>query len=256
MNLRPFLRALTCGFLVLSASFSSRLVSAQDLEGAEAGLALAVQLRTMEPEANSQWRGSLNIKPKGGEIEIIPISCQVVVAADQWKVIYTTTGTPKRTAERLTVIHSTNGPSQFWLARSSGPSEPLGKPEMVAGTALDVPFAGSDFWLSELGFDFYHWPVQNRLKGAMRRGQPCYVLESANPMAKPGGLARVVTYLERESGQPILAEAEGTDKKTLKEFSLGKMAKVNGRWTPKNLEISNRKTGSHTWLEFDVEPEK
>ena len=135
----------------------------------------------------------------------------------------------------------------------AGADGALGGPKNLTGVGTEVPLAGSDFWLSELGLEFYHWPRQNQLKTAMRRGQPCYVLESVNPDAKPGGAARVKTYIDTESGQPILAEAFGTNEKLLKEFSLGSIIKVNGRWQPKNLEISNPQKKSRTTLEFNTE---
>ena len=222
-------------------------------EGPEAGRDLARQLRDLQPEENSEWRGTLKVRPKGGQPTGTPVKCQVVRGEGEWRVVYTTAATELRGAEQLSVLHSTNAPNQYLYARAATPTGTNGQPETLTGAAAEVPLAGSDFWLAELGMEFYHWPGQTRRKGEMRRGQPCYVLESVNPTAPAGHLARVVTYIEKESGQPILAEAyRAGDRKMFKEFSLGKVSKVNGRWVVKNLEITNRETGSKTWLEFDT----
>lgn len=250
------MRSITTWFLCASISLATSYLRAQEPEGPEAGKALASQLSSLEPDENSQWTGRLNIKSRNGEAEVIPVRCQVIAGSGHWQVIYTSTAKGDHPAEQLTVVHSTNGPTQYLLAKAAKPDAALGKPVVVNGKALEAPFAGSDFWLSELGFEFYHWPSQKRLKGAMRRGQPCYVLESVNTEAKVGDLAKVVTFVDRESGQPILAEGyRFGELRSSKDFSLGKMTKVNGRWTPKNLEIEDRVRKSRTTLEFDVEAE-
>ena len=92
----------------------------------------------------------------------------------------------------------------------------------------------------------------------MRRGRPCYVLESRNPNPPPRGYARVVSWIDRESaakdgGGIILAEAYGADNRKLKEFSLGPFTKVRGQWELKWMEIVNVRANSRTRLEFDLE---
>jgi hypothetical protein len=153
----------------------------------------------------------------------------------------------------LTIIHSgTGGPNKYLYAHAAAPSAAPGEPKEIETTAADVPFGGSDFWLSDLGFEFYHWPVQNRLKGEMRRGKPCFVLESINPHPGPGGYARVITWIEKESGAPMEAEAYDAGKKTWKEFSLGSAKKINGHWELKDMTMDNPKAKSRTHLEFDL----
>jgi negative regulator of sigma E activity len=87
----------------------------------------------------------------------------------------------------------------------------------------------------------------------LRRSRSCYVLQSVNPDAKPGGYGWVITWIDQETNQPIQAEAYGTDGKILKEFSIGSIKKVNGRWELKDMKISNRRTGTQTQLEFNLE---
>lgn len=122
----------------------------------------------------------------------------------------------------------------------------------MSGNAADIPLAGSDFWLSDLGLEFYHWPQQERLPGDRRRGQPCYVLKSVNPHPSSDGYAWVKTWVDEESGAPLEAIAYGPDDKEMKEFEVGGVKKVNGHWELKDIKMTNRKTGSKTHIEFDL----
>ena len=123
----------------------------------------------------------------------------------------------------------------------------------LSGEQAMVPFAGSDFWLADFGFEFLQWPQQRllKIKNAMRKGRPCRVLESTNPQPTKDGYSRVVSWIDRETDGLILADAYGPDGKVLKHFSIGSITKVNDRWELKNMEIRNEKTDSRTRIEFD-----
>jgi hypothetical protein len=225
--------------------------------GPEGGNKLAAALRSMRPEENSRWQGQLKIT-RNRQTLVVPAGSEVLVDGANWKVIYTAQATDKTAAEKLIVVHSTNGPNQYFYARASSPSAVPGEPKSLGAAEIDFPFASSDFWLSDLGFEFYHWPDQRCLKGEMRRGRPCYVLESRNPNPAPQGYSRVVSWIDRESaakdgGGIILAEAYGPDNRKLKEFSLGPFTKVNGHWELKWMEIVNVRANSRTRLEFDLD---
>ncbi|MDB6022444.1 MAG: putative sigma regulatory protein MucB/RseB [Pedosphaera sp.] len=240
-------------FLLL-ALFAIESSPAQDNPtGPEAGRELAAQLRAMQPTEDVKWRGTLKISGRDHKTASVPILCETTPGEPNWSVMYLAAATPAAGAEKLTVIFSTNAPNQYIYARAASPDAPLGEPKILTGAEADIPLAGSDFWLSDLGFEFYHWPDQVRLPGQMRRGRPCYVLQSNNPHPAPDGYSRVVTWVDRESGQPIIAEAYGSNKKLLKEFELGSVAKVNGRYQVKDLKMFDRKTGSRTYLDFDLQ---
>jgi hypothetical protein len=241
--------------VVLAQAFVVMAQEEQYPEGTEGGHKLAAELRNMRPE-NAQWKGDLKIQahgPNGRTTTIIPASGQAITGDTEWRVIYTAGPTNGVAAEKLTVIHALDGTNRYEYARAPGPTAPLGEPRSLAGADADIPLAGSDFWLSDLGFEFYHWPDQRLLKPQMRRGRPCYVLDSGNPNARPGGYSKVVSFIDRETGGPIQAEAYGADGKLLKEFALGKFRKVNGKWELKRMEIDNDRTNSRTLLEFDLE---
>jgi hypothetical protein len=246
---------------LFAALFLSLPAAAQEGEpypvGPEGGSKLAAALRSMRPEENSRWQGQLKIT-RNRQTLLIPAASEVMVDGPAWKVIYTAPATDKTAAEKLIVAHSPNGPNEYFYAKALSPSAILGEPKPLSAAGIDFPFANSDFWLSDLGFEFYHWPDQRCLKGEMRRGRSCYVLESRNPNPPPQGYSRVVSWIDRESaakdgGGIILAEAYGPDNRKLKEFSLGPFTKVRGHWELKWMEIVNLRANSRTRLEFDLD---
>ncbi|MEP6662408.1 MAG: outer membrane lipoprotein-sorting protein [Verrucomicrobiota bacterium] len=209
----------------------------------------------MQPTKDSDVHGVLKINlPKGREE--IPVVCRVFVKENSWKTVYETSATPKRGPEKLIIIRSPDAPNQYLYAKARSPQDSLPEPQPVSAAKADVPFAGSDFWLSELGLGFLDWPQQTKLKGEMRLGQPCYVLESVNTNAAQ--VVRVKSWIEKESGSPLIAEGYDRHHKLIKEFSLGgsSVKKVNGQWQLKKMTIRSPREKSETVLEFDLSEEK
>ena len=101
---------------------------------------------------------------------------------------------------------------------------------------------------------YWHWPTQRLLKTEMRKGRVCQVLESIHPQPPTNGYSRVVAWLDKETGGPILAEAYGRDGRLLKEFSIRSFKKVEGRWQLEEMEIRDVRKRSRTRLEFDFSP--
>ena len=216
-----------------------------------AGKALAEHLCSLMPEEDSTVTGKLIIK-SGESTKEVPISCKVSVHATNWETDYETSATAQTGPERLVVIHDTNGPNQYLYARADSPSAPLPAPAPITVSDAPIPLAGSDFSLGDLGLEFLHWPVQRQLKGEMRLGQPCYVLESSMPNG--GGIVRVRSDIDKETGGLLIAEAFDANSNMIKEFSLhaSSFKKVNGRWQVEKMDISNKKNGSRTELKFDL----
>ncbi len=233
--------------------FSFPILAFEAPDDTNAGQALAAKLRAEVPTENSQTRGVLKIATPDGSSEV-PVNCEVKVLDGTWQTIYQTGPTARSGPERLVVIHSANGPNRYLYARAAPPSAPLPEAAPVAAGALSTPLAGSDFSLGDLGLDFLHWPQQEQLKGEMRLGQPCYVLESRNPGGKP--VARIKSFIDKENGGLLLAEAYDTQGRMVKEFSLGgsSFKKVNGQWRLEKMEMRDRNRRSRTTLKFDVQP--
>jgi hypothetical protein len=78
------------------------------------------------------------------------------------------------------------------------------------------------------------------------------VLESINPKPAPGQYARIISWLDKESGGPLKAEAYDAKDKPVKEFEIGRVKKVEGEWQLKDMAIRNGATGSRTTLEFEL----
>ncbi len=217
------------------------------------GQALAAQIRNAMPEENSRIQGTLVIRA-GGQTTNVPVVCRVVIHDASWETDYDTAATACSGAERLVIIHRPNAPNEYLYARAPIPSEPLPAPAPLSpSAAATTPLAGSDFSAADLGLDFLHWPQQRRLKGEMRLGQPCDVLESLDPAAP--SIARVKSYIDKESRAPLIADGSDAAGRPVKEFSLhgSSFKKVNGRWRLEKMDIRDYKKHSQTELKFDMQ---
>ena len=186
--------------LLLAAILSSNLsLRAQEEDpyptGPEAGRQLAAKLRAIKPEESTNWHGFLKIFGRGRKIPPVPLECQITLGETNWTATYVTAPAGTNLAEKFTVIFTTNGPNEYFYACATVPGQPPGEAKQLFGAAADIPIGGSDFWLSDMGLEFLHWPDQFRLKGEMRSSRPCYVLVSTNPHAVPGGYSRVKTWI-------------------------------------------------------------
>jgi hypothetical protein len=236
--------------LLLFLTFT--LGAQEPIESNKAGQDLAIKLRALAPPENAQMTGVLNIRRRGQDLEQVPLLTRVNVGSGVWEAIYQTRQTDKRPAERLIIRHSPAKPNEYRFARGNQ----VDNPQPVAQEQLAMPFAGSDFWLMDLGLEFLHWPVQHLIKlekPDMRKGRPCDRLESRNPNPPPGAYARVVSYIDKESGGLIVAEAFDRQNKTLKEFSVRSVKKVQGEWQLDQMEMIDIRAGSRTRIDFDVE---
>jgi len=218
-----------------------------------AGQTLAAQIRDGVPEETSEIKGTLIISAHG-QTKNVPVVCRVVVHDGTSEFDYDTAATADAGAEKLIVIHRTNAPNEYLYARAPGPSTPLPKPAPISpAEAAVTPLAGSDFSAGDLGLDFLHWPQQIQLKGEMRLGQPCYVLESRDPEAK--SILRVKSYIDKESNGVLIADGYDATEHLVKHFSLhgSSFKKVNGHYRLEKMDIRDAKKDSHTELKFDIE---
>jgi len=220
--------------------------------GLQAGRDLAAGLRAIKPEENADWHGVLGIFGRRPKVQPVPIACHVEVGISNWTTTYVTSPVETNLAEKFVIIFDTNGPNRYFSARAPAPGKAPGELRPLTGAEADIPIAGSDFWLSDLGLEFLHWPDQDRLKGEMRHSRPCYVLLSTNPHPGPGSYSRVKTWIEKESGQPLEAESYFANRTNtvMKSFSIEKVAKTNDRYTVKRMEISAE---DHHWTRLDID---
>ena len=90
------------------------------------------------------------------------------------------------------------------------------------------------------------------MRVCQRHGTWCNVLESINPAPK-SGYARVLSWLDKESGGPVMAEGYDQSGRLLKEFSIKGFAKVQGEYQLKELQIQTTQAKTRTRLEFELE---
>jgi hypothetical protein len=230
-----------------------------DLSDAEIqGRNFAQQLYVQRPAESFTNTGVLKILDKNGVNSQIPVSYEIVLTKTNWQSAYKTflindaQAIQPFTMETLEITHADNLPNVFLLGRDL-----LGRHyQTTLGTEIKsadftmTPFANSDFWIADLGLEFFHWPEQKILKRENRRSRGCEVLESTNPNPSANGYSRVVSWIDEESGGIVHAEAYDFKNKLLKEFDPKSFKKVNGQWELQEMEIDNVQTGSRTRLEF------
>jgi Outer membrane lipoprotein-sorting protein len=229
-----------------AADFNAAPAVSPILDPVKEGNELAAKLRSAVPEESSEFSGVLEITAKDGRQRFIPIVSKITVTSTNWQVVYRSVPTNSMPAETLTILHTPGQSNRYTLAIGAGPA---------TAVPLTHAFAGSDFWLLDLGLEFFHWPQQRALRAEMIRQRPCRVLESVTPRPDPDGYARVLSWIDNETGGVLLAEAYDQHGKLLKKFKLGSFHKVQGQWQLRDMGIRNARTGQRTELKFDL-PQK
>jgi len=222
-------------------------------EGGE-GRRLASELRESPPPEDLDVRGLIRIREGSGQRRVMPFRYRVVLSGTGWTSLYETSGGDGVSPQRLMVVHREGHPNEYILEMLSAAGSAV--PTRMTGDEAMVRFAGSDFWLADLGLEYLHWPeqeIREDFRITRRKGRPCQVLESRHPSPAAGGYAKVLSWIDRETGRPIIAEAYGADGEVMKEFEVGGVTKVDGVWQLKNLEMRDLRSDSRTVLEFRYE---
>jgi len=259
-------RILASGTLaaILLAAFGASAQTTNTLSDSEIqGQQLAQKLLAQQPTANFTNTGVLQIRDSHGKRSEVPVKCETVATLSNanWESFYQA-GTTNQTFTLL-VIHSADRSNQYFYRTNSAENVPilmdipilghLFRSAQVSGAELMSPFAGSDFWVADLGLEFLHWPGQKILRGDTARGRLCKVLESTNPNPSPNGYSRVLCWIDNEALGIVEAKAYDAQNKLLKEFYPKDIKKVDGQWQVGSMEIDNVQTGSRTRLEFDLQ---
>ncbi len=234
---------------------SSSLAVTNDPVTAEAeGRELAHQLREMKPTDGSSLSGVLKIFPSRNKRIEVPVEFRTVITETNWQVTYAAKGNSPNHTAAITVLRTPHRPNEYRQVTIGQAGQDNDTSIELEPEQLMSPFAGSDFWLADLGLEFFHWPSQKVLKKELRSGQSCSVLESVNPVPVAGGYARVVSWIDIDTGGIVYAEAYDAKGDRVKKFEPKAMKKVNGQWQLQEMVIRNLKTGSRTAIEFDLQP--
>lgn len=241
---------------------------ASEQAAVEEARALVQELLALRPAENAVQDGVLRIWDGRKLRAVVPVRCSVFVTPTNWLSVYETLATnasahdlpladaPRSDAacsdaatvhQRLTVLHCEHAPNTYALETRRAATV---ERRTLSGEELMQPFANSDFWFADLGLEFLHWPEQKVLRREMKRGQSCVVLESRRPGPATNGYARVISWIDRDTGGIVQAEAFDARERKLKEFAPKSFKKVNGQWQLQEMEIRNLQTGGRTRLEF------
>lgn len=238
-------RLASVGGLALGLALAAPHGLASDDAAKRAGRELAAELRSLHPVEGATNLATLRLRHRG-TTRALPLRVAVAVEGEHWTTRYHTEDT---NASPLTLIVTmTPGGSNRYEWERDGQRTPL-KPE-----ELFAPFAGADFWPADLGMEFLHWPTQRLLRKELRRGQSCNKLESVAPPEHTNGYVRVVSWFDIDTGGPVLCEAYDARGKMVKEFKPNAFSKVGGRWQVEELEMRDLRTGSRSWIRFDLKP--
>lgn len=248
-----FARVLLLGGL-LSCTWLA--AAAPDLfTAAREGLSLAARLREQRPLPEAS--GSLTTRRADGSLVVHDVRLKVVEhGSNRWSTVYETNprGTAGQgTSERLEVIRESGQAIRYRLAAAPGGEGKPGPVAEVSGAQAAVAFARTDFWLSDLGLEFLAWPEQRVLRSEMRKSRSCKVLESLNPGRQGEDYARVISWVDIETGNLLRAEAYDAAGKRRKEFSVSKVGKAQGRWQVREIRIYDHRADSTTTLEFELD---
>jgi hypothetical protein len=204
--------------MILFFVFGAAAATTNDLSDAEIqGRKLAQQLCEARPAESITNTGVLEIRDGKGNRTNYPVKCEVIVGPTNWWCIYD--ATQKRMPDQpifgytLSVTHSEHEQNNYIAFVDCGLGAAISNCETM------FPFRHSDFWIADLGLEFFHWPEQKILKHEMRRGRACKVLESVNPSPSTNSYSRVVSWIDNESGGIVQAEAYDLKNKLLKEFA-------------------------------------
>ena len=197
----------------------------------------------------------MTIRDAAGKEREIPVRFEITGTPTGWESVYETlpsAGSPG--GMRLTVIHSGEQPNRYELINpAAARRHQRRRPRNWHQDQIMAPFAGSDFWIADLGLEFLHWPKQRLLKKEMRHSKFCYVLESVNPQPVPGGYSRVVSWLIFDPPHGIVhADAYNARGERIKQFDPKNIEKVQGEYQLEAMEIRSRKAGTRTVIEFDL----
>lgn len=220
-------------------------------EGERQARALVATLLAQKPTQNATNTSVVRIRGTDRKWREIPTTCSIVATPTNFLSIYEVPpSTDRPGGMTLTIIHSDDRTNQYLL------SEPAdAPPKKLTQEQLMTPFAGSDFWVADLGLEFLHWPQQRVLKKEMRSTQFCDVLESINPHPVPGGYVRVLSWIGiNHPDETVVVHADAFDdhSKRLKQFAPKNLEKINGAYQLESMEMRNDQTGSRTIIEFNL----
>jgi len=235
-------------FSAAAATFDGPIVPA---DPAAAGRELVAHLLALKPGEGVTNEAVLRIQAKKADEVEVPLHIEVQVTETNWSTCYRTLPTTNSMAtSAFTVARQDSGSNRYELRRDNGDAT---ESKQLTGVEAMVPFAGSDFWLADLGMEFLQWPTQRLLKKEICRSQSCDKLESVAPEGQTADYVRVISWFDIDTGGPVLVQAYDAKGKMVKEFKPNVFSKVNGKWQVQELQMSDFRKKSVSYLRFHLE---
>jgi hypothetical protein len=213
------------------------------------GRALAQKILSQRPKENYTNTGVLQIRNARGERLEVPVEVRIELTDAGWVNSYMTISTNVGLPDDWVKITHIKGKNLYWSGYLDSTNVEFNKGRIPDPTE---PFATSDYWLCDLGLEFFHWPGQKVLKKEFHRQCPCTVLESTNPNPAPNAYSRVVCWIDNDSLGIVEAYAYDARGRKLKNFYPKNLEKVNGQYQVESMVMENLQTGSRSVLEFDL----
>jgi hypothetical protein len=258
--------ALILFFAVGATAETTNTLSDAEIQGRQ----LAQKICESRPTENFENTAVMQIRQANGIRTNIPIRIETVVTETNWQNFFAANFALNNASnsfyyegEVITVIHTDKKQNQYGKAnlvysgtkfkrRISDVTTNRADQETLFGSEIMSSFANSDFWIADLGLEFFHWPQQKVLKKEVHRSCGCTVLESTNPNPSTNGYSRVVSWIDSESLGIVEAYAYDLRGKLLKDFYPKNLKKVNGQYQVETMIMENVQTDSRTRLEFDL----
>ncbi len=242
--LRYFSSVFALPLLALFLTLSAQAQGTNGLSNAELqGRELVQKILSQRPAENFTNHGVLKIRNAKHENSSVPLVCETTVGDGTWTALY------QAGMQVLKVTHTDGQPNQYvWHADN-------GKIVTLTGNQTMYPFADSDFWIADLGLEFFQWPGQKVLRKEVHRSCGCTVLESTNPNPATNGYARVEAWIDSDSLGIVEANAYDASGQQIKNFYPKDFKKVNGQYQVESMVMINEKTDTRTRLVFDLSKE-
>jgi hypothetical protein len=243
MNYPPTVKRVLLTF-ILTVIAGERLSGASpDVEGQQ----LVRQMRDMRPAHSFTNTGVMEIRREARHR--VPVYLKTILEGEHWHNVYGTSST-------LVISHSHDGPNAYRSLPPTGIYDSVNLTGQRELRSSLVPFAGSDFWLFDLGLEFLQWPVQRVIGSGIKKTQSCHILESVNSFPRPGSYSRVVSWVDKDSMALVSAEAYDHQGRLWKRFEPKSLMKVDGKYRLREIVMWDLRADSKTTLTFDRELEK
>lgn len=208
-------------------------------------LAAHVRDRVQVPVESVSVSGNLRIRKGDGRRHEFSIKMRTLPGFGSWTNQYQALVLGNKASHRLTIVRTPGERNRYYLEVAPDSDSQFSEPEMLADP--DQAFSLSDFHASDLGFEHLYWPVQTILEKDRRKTRTCFVLESRR---SESGKARVVTWIDEETGGPVAAEVYDDRGEKIREFSVGGIRRVNGKSQISEIQMRSFDTDSRSTIEF------